>query len=163
MKLSQSVGLLLVVSLTGCASVAGKYRILGGAAIGGSVGAVGGAAFSPDEENRAINALVFGLASALVGGGIALLTDTPERAPDAPNDLRARELGGASGGREYIVMPNQKLPAFLKPRVKPVVIEEFVEKDRVSEEGTLHEPHKVYRIKRQAELYANPVKSGDTQ
>ena len=38
-----------------------------------------------------------------------------------------------------------------------MVIEEYLEADRVTEEGTLHEPHKAYRIKRPAELFARPT------
>jgi hypothetical protein len=56
-----------------------------------------------------------------------------------------------------MIPPQQELPEFLKRRIQPVVIEEFIEKDQVTDEGTLHEPHRAYRIKRPAELYTNPV------
>jgi len=137
-----------------------RGRIAAGLLAGATAGAAGGALLSPNDESRGLNALVFGLSGALVGGGGAFLFGAEDKKNEVSNDLRSRELRGAVPGREYQVSPQQELPDFLKNRVQPVVIEEFVEKDRVTEEGTLHEPHRAYRIKRPAELYANPVVDG---
>lgn len=148
---------LAITQLTGCATLNPNVRIAGGVLLGGAIGASAGAALSPNDESRALNALVFGLTGALVGGGIAVWTSPENKATEPKSDLRARELGQVTSGKEYLVTPRQELPEFLKQRVQPVVIEEFTEKDSVTEEGILHEPHKAYRIKRQAELLANPT------
>jgi hypothetical protein len=150
--------LLFVSGFLGCATT-GRHRILLGVASGSTLGGLAGAALSPNPESQTLNALVFGLSGALAGGAFALITD--QAPPSNPENLTLKDREGNSGGksREFIVHPDQELPSFLKSRVQPVVIEEYVESDRVSEEGTLHEPHKAYRIKRSAELFAKPVPS----
>ena len=153
---SQVLILILAVS-TGCASVQGNRRALYGALVGGAAGSLGGMILSPNQESRPMNGLVFGLGLALLGGGVALCTDPKAEVQALPQDLKSREQRSGGVPQQYVVYPEQSLPDFLKNRIQPVVIEEFIEKDRVSEEGTLHEPHKVYRIKKPAELFANPV------
>ncbi len=148
--------------LSGCATLGGSKRVLIGAMGGAALGGTGGALLSPNDESRGLNTLVFGLSGALVGGAIALLTSTDPGPSAAVSDLKSRELGsgglpGTAASRNYFVLPSQDLPAFLKNRVQPVVIEEFQETDRVTDEGTLHEPHRAYRIKRPAELFAQPI------
>jgi len=151
-------GLVWGISLSACATVSGKPRILAGVSLGGALGAGGGVALSPNDESRALNALVFGLLGGLIGGGAAVFFD-----PDGANQsgkntgLKEKELGTrAPDSRQVELISGESLPEFVKQRFRPVVIEEFVESDRVSEEGTLHEPHKAYRIKRPAELIAQP-------
>ena len=157
-------GLAEISVLSGCASLTGRKRVLIGAGLGISAGAVGGALLSPNEESRALNALVFGLSGALAGGLIALLTESKSEVPKASSDLKDQELTLDKTTREFQVLPNQQLPNFLKERIHPLVIEEFVEADSVSEDGTLHEPHKAYRVKRPSELFAKPVQiSGDSK
>lgn len=144
------------VVCAGCSTLSGGKRVMSFSLAGAGAGAVSGAALSPNEESRALNALVFGLSGALVGGGLALLTD-PNLMTAETSDLKKRELGSRQEANEYLVLPEQELPEFLQRRVQPAIIEEFVEKDHVTDEGTLHEPHRAYRIKRPAELFASPT------
>lgn len=149
--------ILAALIASGCATPkSSRSRVILGIGIGAGLGATGGVAFSPNDESRAINALVFGLAGALIGGSAAVLTSGEETSARNEKSFRERELGLTRPDSEYTIAPHQDLPPFLKNRVQPVVIEEYVETDRVTEEGTLHEPHKAYRIKRPAELFARP-------
>jgi hypothetical protein len=149
----------LALLLPSCASVTGSNRVLAGVTFGAVGGAGSGALLSPNSESRAINAAVFGLLGGLLGGGAAYFSD-PNGAnqSEKKTSLRDRELGSASSlSRQVELQSGGDLPTYLKDRFRPVVIEEFIEADRVSEEGTLHEPHKAYRIKRPAELIAQPA------
>ncbi len=160
MKLTLAVVTLITVWLvTSCASVTGQKRVVAGALSGGAVGAGSGAILSPNEESRGMNALVFGLSGALIGGTIAILTDRPTPSATESSDLKTKERGGGSSSGEvlYPVLPFQKLPPYLKGRIQPLVIEEHIERDQIGEDGTLHEPHKAYRIKRNAELITQPI------
>ena len=144
--------------VTGCATVSGSRRIVAGAVLGGASGAAGGAFLSPNEDSRGLNALVFGLAGALVGGTVAILSD-PTPPPPSPPTLKERERAILPTARELGVPQSADLPDFVKKRLQPLVVEEFIETDLVTEEGTLHEPHKVYRIKRQPEFYSKPIEN----
>jgi hypothetical protein len=146
-----------MITVTSCSTLSLGTRVIGGGLVGAAAGGVGGAVLSPNDESRALNALVFGLTGAILGGGLALWTAPGTQQPALGPDLRTRELAAPTGATDYLVQPKQELPDFLKRRVQPVVIEEFVEKDSVSEDGTLREPHKAYRIKRPAELLADPA------
>jgi hypothetical protein len=150
-----------MMTVTSCSTLSTGARVIGGGLVGAAVGGAGGAALSPNDESRALNALVFGLSGAILGGGIALWTAPAIQQPALGPNLRTRELAAPTGATDYLVQPKQELPDFLKRRVQPVVIEEFVEKDSVSEDGTLREPHKAYRIKRPAELLADPAAPDD--
>lgn len=143
--------------LTGCATLNGRNRILAGIGMGAAAGAGGGALFSPNGESRNLNTLVFGLSGALAGGVISYLTDSSSSLEKRSTDLKARELGVTQVGKDFLVIPEASLPEFVRKRMQPVVVEEFIERDHVTEEGTLHEPHKAYRIKRPAELFAGPT------
>lgn len=71
--------LILIFSLflTSCSTV--ERSALAGAMVGGSLGATGGAVFSPDEQNKDKNAYLFGVLGALVGAGVGyLLFDEPK-------------------------------------------------------------------------------------
>lgn len=144
----------ILFSLSGCASLTGYKRGLVGVTAGASLGATGGAVLSPNDESRALNALVFGLSGALVGGLTAWITDSNEVPPSTQVGLKDRD---PRVPQDLLVQPTAELPQFVKDRLQPLVIEEFVQKDTVTEEGTLHEPHKVYRIKRMPELFPSPV------
>jgi hypothetical protein len=130
--------------------------------LGGVMGAGGGAVLSPNDESRAINAIVFGLLGGLIGGGAAIFSDPNGANQSGKNpSLKESELGSAGEkSKQFELNSSEALPEFVKKRFRPVVIEEFIESDRVSEEGTLHEPHKAYRIKRPAELIARPIGVG---
>ena len=143
---------------TSCATT-GKTRILIGAGIGAGTLAVSGNILSPNDESRALNALVFGLVGAIAGGTMALLTDPRPTPSEAKTTLRDRDQGAPSGNVDILVQPSQSLPQFVKDRLQPLVIEESIQADSVTEEGTLHEPHKIYRIKHLPELDARPVTS----
>lgn len=146
---------LLVSFLTACATSPRK-RFLYGAGIGAGAGALGGAALSPNSESRGMNALVFGLTGAVVGGITALFLHDDSELPKSDDSLKARDLEG--GSLEFVV-PAQvnDLPAYVKDRLQPVVIEEYVEQDSVAEDGSLREPHRVWRIKRPVELSPKPL------
>lgn len=158
LKLSKCTAGVLLISfaLNGCASISGNGRILLGAAAAGSAGVAGGAILSPNSESRGLNTLVFGLSGALVGGVIAALTQ-PSSSPEPVKTLKDRELDIRGTPRQTWIAPTGLLPSYVKQRLQPVVIEEFEETDRLSEDGDLHVPHKVYRIKRPAELSARPI------
>ena len=150
----------LIVSvslLLGCATT-GRTRIVLGVGMGGAIGAAGGGAFSPNDESRGLNALVFGLAGAVAGGLVGLMSDPTPPPSDGKMSLRERDLGVSPSANSFVVPPDQGLPGFVRQRLQPLVIEESIQQDTVTEEGTLHEPHRVYRIKRMPELYSNPVK-----
>ena len=53
-----------------------------------------------------------------------------------------------------------QIPDFVKARIQPVIVEEYMEAATIGEDGTLREPHKVYRIKRPAEFSATPIAGG---
>ena len=147
--------LILMTQLSACASTSQNKRTFLMSLSGGAAGAIAGVSLSPNRESRPLNGVVFGLSSALIAGAAALIWGQ-DRVNESENTspLKAREsaIDRPLGSQTYPVTQEGELPEFLKKRFRPVVIEEFVERDRVSEEGTLHEPHKVYRIKRPAEL-----------
>lgn len=150
-----SIVLLMSVAFTSCSTLSLKERVLVGTGIGAAIGAIGGAALSPNSESQGLNALIFGLSGAVVGGAAALIfTDNKDPVSGSLKErLNRNELLKNS---QYLVQPTGKLPQFVRDRISPAVVEEAIEKDQISEDGTLHEPHKVYRIMRQAELYTNP-------
>lgn len=142
----------LIVALTGCATTPRK-RALYGAGIGAGVGAFGGAVLSPNDESKGVNALVFGLTGAVLGGIVGLFMHDDAELPKAGDTLEGRELG-----QEFVVpQETGSLPAYVKDRLQPLVIEEYVEKDSVGDDGGLREPHRVWRIKRPPELAPKPV------
>lgn len=158
MKARKLVSALLVLSLfNSCATARGRFFFgaAGGAAIGGGTAAL----LSPNKESIGLNALVFGLVGALAGGlASAFLIKDPKPEPSPDNSLKGRELGiQDSNTKLFSISPTQKLPEFLKERLQPVIVEEAVEPDTVSDDGTLHEPHRIYRIQRQAELLSKPA------
>lgn len=120
---------------------------LAGAGISGYLGHT----LSPNEESRSANLSVFGL----LGGAATYLTfhliKQKEEVKEIPT-LQDSELG--VGSHEVYSLPptKQSLPEFVRKRLSNLVIEEFTEKDSVSEDGELHEPHRVWRIKQSPEL-----------
>jgi len=171
MKVSNRVSnkiliLTAITFLSACASLRSpRDRMFMGAGIGGAMGAGGGALFSPNEESRGLNALVFGLSGALVGGVVGFLTASGDEPKSQAKSLEERERANQSQiqGKEFVVLPQDELPNFLKSRMSPAVVEEYLEQDSVTEDGSLHEPHKVYRIKRPAELISRPEKTEGTK
>lgn len=140
--------------LQGCATSPRK-RFLIGAGIGAGAGAMGGAMLSPNAESRGMNALVFGLTGAIVGGISGLFLHDDSELPKTDDSLKSRDQSEIS---EFVVPAGAtSLPAFVKDRLQPVVIEEYVEQDSVAEDGSLREPHRVWRIKRPAELSPKPI------
>lgn len=158
-KLILALAVILIAS--GCSTSRSLKRMGIGAAAGGSMGALGGAVLSPNSESRALNGLVFGLSGALVGVAVAALTQPESSDSRAVESFRTREQQGGPALRQFTVevpvSSTQELPAFLKERIQPLVIEEALETDSIGEDGTLHEPHKVYRIRRPAELFSKPI------
>lgn len=140
-----------VILLLGC-STTGSKRIFLGVGSGLATGAAGGIVFSPNSESTVLNALVFGLAAGLVGGSIAALTDTSPKASSTQMTLKENDLGLKPFEANYAPKLSDEIPGFVKDRLKPLVVEEYVQQEVLSDDGTLHEAHKVYRIKRGAEL-----------
>ncbi|MGK5084890.1 hypothetical protein WDW37_16500 [Bdellovibrionota bacterium FG-1] len=161
-KLIPLVGLGLFLTLlfilitlgSGCSTARGRFLL--GAGLGGVVTGATAMALSPNSASVPLNGVVFGLGGALAGGIGALLLMDDSTIPSARTSLKTKEQATAS---EYTAPYSGAFPAFVKDRLQPVVIEENLEADSVSEDGSLHEPHKVYRIKRPAELFARPTKT----
>ncbi len=145
----------MTIGFTGCASLGTGWRLAIGTSGGAVVGAGAGALLSPNDASRPLNALVFGLAGALGGGLVAYLTDPTPSQPRGET-LKQKELADQAEASRFSVGASGELPAYVKERLAPVVIEEAVERDAVGEDGSLHEPHKVYRIVRPAELTPKP-------
>ncbi|HLE01301.1 MAG TPA: hypothetical protein VJB59_13645 [Bdellovibrionota bacterium] len=148
--------LLLCLTLaTGCASP--RKRFLLGAGIGAATGGTAGATFAPDKDSQGLNTLIFGLAGALLGGAIGLFTYDDGKIPESKDRLAEKERANSSNEAGSLAPSQAPLPDFVKQRLTPVVIESFVEKDSVADDGSLHEPHRVYRITQPAELVSEPV------
>lgn len=158
-SLNLSVLLLIGVQLSGCATLHGPGRTLSFSAMGAATGAGGGYLFSPNKESKDLNALVFGLAGALFGGIAGLIGDRPDEAVKPASTIFDRSEIGTGSSKEMLVLPQESLPEYVRKRIQPVVVEEFTETDRVGEDGELHEAHKVYRIKRQAEFNSRPFQN----
>jgi hypothetical protein len=143
--------ILAFVFLHGCAGISldrSLYLPAGTGIVAGFLGR----SLSPNDESREINTVVFGA----LGVGLGFLAErllTPKGKEEKPSSLKERELTG----REFTLpATSEKLPAFVKKRLTPIVIEEYEERDSATEDGGLREPHKVWRIKRQPELI--PIK-----
>ena len=153
---------LLVTLVSGCATVS-RPRVEWGMAIGGAAGAIGGGALSPNDASRGWNAAVFGAIGAVAGGLIGYLTEPKAPTLSQGPSLKAQELAPPATAKEVELKAPEGLPGFVKDRLQPVVIEEYQEPDTVTPDGELHEPHKVYRIVKPAELFARPVTQATTQ
>jgi len=153
--LKTTILLLCILMVTGCASP--RKRFLLGAGLGAAAGGTAGATFAPDKDSQGLNALIFGLSGALLGGAIGLFTYDDGKIPESKDRLAEKERANSSNDPGLLVPAQAPLPDFVKQRLTPVVIESFVEKDSVAEDGSLHEPHRVYRITQPAELIAEPV------
>ncbi len=147
---------LLLSGTTGCSTLRGRFLV--GSSLGAIAGGAAGYGLSPNPESRGINALVFGLLGMFVGGGLGVLTTPEPKIPSSESSLKEKEKTARLGEdtKVYAVPIDAQLPEFLKKRLSPVVVGESKEADTVSEDGTLHEPHKTYRIVRPAELYSQP-------
>lgn len=141
---------------SGCATLTGPKRTFTFSAASAAAGAIGGAVLSPDKENQGLNALIFGLAGALVGGVSGMLTDRDLKAPS--KEATFFDGTSSSGTAKSVqVAPYESLPEYVRKRLQPIVIEEFTEGDQVDEDGILREAHKAYRIKRQPEFEPKPL------
>lgn len=143
--------------LMGCATLSGPKRTFTFAGVGAATGAVGGSVLSPNPESKTLNTLIFGLVGAIAGGVTGMLTD---RHPESPKDTAYSFDQNTQTNiqtKSMILAPYESLPEYVKKRLQPLVIEEFVETDQVDEDGVLREAHKAYRIKRQPEFEARPV------
>lgn len=140
----------LAVLTLSCSSI--QLRVSGASVLGGALGGMGGYAFSPYEQDRIPNLILFGMAGALIGGACGLLW--PD---DFEQEKNATLKRSESDYSKQIILSNpSELPDFLKNRIQPTIIEEFTEKPTLSEDGSIHEPHKVYKIKRPIELSPEP-------
>ena len=151
----------------GCGSLqTQRDHVVLGLGVGGAAGAIAGSTLSPNDENRGMNALVFGLSGALLGGIIGFFTPSIPETQKGSLTLEEKEMAAHTNNKEYVVGASEELPDFLKKRMSPAVVEEFIETDQVGEDGSLHAPHKVYRIKHAAELIAKPdapIKKGESK
>lgn len=142
--------------LQACATTPRK-RFLYVAGIGAGAGALGGAVLSPNAESRGMNALVFALTGAIIGGVTGLFLHDDSELPKTDDSLKGRDLGSDQSTEFVVPAQASALPAYVKDRLQPVVIEEYVQQDSVAEDGSLAEPHRVWRIKRPAELSPKPL------
>ena len=145
---------ILLICISSCGT--GSKRVFTGSVMGAATGVTGGVVLSPNSESRGMNALVFGLTGGVIGGIIGSLTDTSPSNYGHETSLKDRDQEINADHKLYEVESSEQLPAFVKERLKKAVIEGFTNRDTVDEDGALHEPHKVYRIKRQAELFSKP-------
>jgi hypothetical protein len=143
--------LLLCFAISGCASL-NIGRTTQGGLIGAAAGAGVGMALSPNKESVQMNGLVFGITGAIAGGTLAYLTRSKAPKSSASNTLDERAQAAELASKTFQVPLQSDLPAFVRERLTPVEVEEFELSDLVSDDGTLHGPHKAYRIKRNAEL-----------
>jgi len=158
-KLRSTICLVLIVSLTPACATIGSNRTYDLALGGAAAGAAGGALLSPNDESRGLNALVFGLTGALVGGLVGILTGDRSEKPE-PKSAQISTPKQGDGSRELMLPVPAQIPDFVKARIQPVIVEEYMEAATIGEDGTLREPHKVYRIKRPAEFSATPIAGG---
>lgn len=139
-----------------CSSLPKRSQVLIATSAGAGVGATSGYMLSPNRESQGLNALVFGLVGALVGGIGAILFGDDHRVEREPTNTPDLNLTRSDDRNEVQVSNPESLPEFVKKRLRPVVIESYTESDSIDEDGSLREPHRVYRIKRPAELIARP-------
>jgi hypothetical protein len=140
----------LAFGLTSCAGL-GLDRSFHFPAAGGIAGGFLGRVLSPNRESTDINTAVFGALGAGLGYLANRIFSSPIHQEEIPSTLKEREL--RPGGQEFVLpATEEKLPAFVKKRLTPIVIEEYLERDTATEDGGIREPHKVWRIKRQPEL-----------
>lgn len=149
--------LIFSLVLSGCSTFA-SHRSLKYSGGGAAAGAALGYGFSPNKESQGLNALLWGGIGAAFGYLFERAFRDRGDVVEIPSNLEAKELFRES---EEFVLPatKQKLPAFVQKRLTPVVIEQYTEKDTAGEDGSLHEPHRVWRIKQQPELLPKPLKS----
>jgi len=117
--------IVLMLLCTSCSSI--NKSLVAGALLGGVVGSVGGALFSPDQASQAKNAYLFGVVGAVTGTGVAYLVHgAPKSTPNAPMML------------DEPVQPHEQVPLFdfspdLK-HVKPEVSFKPIKKYEVPQE-----------------------------
>lgn len=158
--MKQLTAILIVAALLQACATSPRKRFLYGAGIGAGSGALGGAVLSPNPESRGINALIFGLTGAIVGGVTALFIHDDSELPQSDDSLKSRDMADAQGAEFVVPAQTNSLPSYVQDRLQPVVIEEYLEQDSVAEDGSLREPHRVWRIKRPAELTSKPLTQG---
>lgn len=160
---------LCLASFAGCSSVRGRFvvgSLMGGLGSGGTA-----VLLSPNAESRALNALVFGLAGGLAGALLGVVTYTENSCLTSYPSLQERELKSSRTSSKsdddhrfvYPVPTSNNLPEWLKTRVSQPVIEESIERPTLGEDGTLHQEHRTYRIKRQAELSPEPIRDAEAK
>lgn len=151
--------LLLIPLFTACSGLKPRERFLLGLGTGAASGAVAGAALAPNQENRGINALVFGLTGAVIGGVGGLLFKDDSAIPEQKTTLKVSELGTPKDAKGFAVSSlnsESELPDFVKERLRAAVIEEFEERESVGPDGSLRAPHKVWRIRYPTQLVVEP-------
>lgn len=149
----------LILTLTSCSSLTGKRRVVTFGISGASIGAVGGYKLSPNKENQGLNTLVFGLTGALVGSVVGALTDKNDEYNQNLKPGTFKTEGEEINSKTMTITPYENLPSYVKKRLEPIVIEEYIEGDQVDEDGVLRTSHKAYRIKRLPEFSASPIVS----
>jgi len=147
--------LLLIFIFQACSSIESKNFYI--TSLGsGTVGALLGSTFSPNEESKNLNALSFGIIGAGLGA-LSYLSFLKKIENNPAKTLQERELF-LPERKEFVLPPTEKkLPNFVKERLTPIIIEEYIERDSVREDGSLSEPHRVWRIKRPPELIPKPL------
>jgi hypothetical protein len=155
--MKHSISLILILLLPSCSNFELQEKYLYGLT-GGAAGALLGSTVSPNDESKGLNALMFGALGAGAGMLVHYLKKGRKVIAEVPSTLEGRELKGAAPREMTVPATTQKLPDFVRARLTPIVIEEYLEKDTVGEDGSLIEPHRVWRIKHQPELVPSPQK-----
>src|SRR5690242_15387162 len=94
----------ILTVFTGCATPRGRFLL--GAGIGALT--LGGTAtvLSPDHQSRGMNALVFSLVGALVGGLVGLYAKDDGEVPKSESSIKAKEHANLDGtSKKYYEVP----------------------------------------------------------
>lgn len=121
-------------------------------AVGLAAGAGGAFALTKEKQRQGTNMAIAGAVTGLAMHLGAKFVWSRETDPAKAELLELRERNFRPTREITVPATSQKLPDFLERRLTPLVLEQWVEKDSISEDGSLNEPHKMWRIKRLPEL-----------
>jgi hypothetical protein len=142
---------LILIFFPGCAGI--DLQNPWTAATAGLAGGMGaGYGLTREKERQGKNMAIAGLSLGALGFLGAKFLWPKETDPAKAEILELREKNFKPVRELTLPATKQKLPDFLEKRLTPLVLEQWVEKDSISEDGSLNEPHKVWRIKRHPEL-----------
>lgn len=131
---------LFLLTLASCSTL--KRSLIAGAMTGGTLGASGGAVFSPHKSDQDKNAYIFGIAGAALGAGIAyllwddskpqkmqtpMILDEPPKRTELPLFDFAPELEGVRPEVNFRPLSKYEVPvADLPPELEGKVKKQFI-------------------------------------